>query len=470
MQALYSSTSALNDLTFTYTVAEGNEDTDGIAMGANKLSANGGIIASNGKNADLAHIPVPASGHKVDGVRPTMTNAVSSADGTTIVVTFSETLSSARANYEIKDGALTLHEYGVNTTTVSGNTVTLVLNLALTYGETLALRASPAAARDSAGNANARQTHTITNEVTEPVAYLTAIEVSSTPGDDGTYVSQDTVQFTATFNNTVTVTGTPQLKFSLGGTANDGHRNADYASGSPGTELVFEYTVLATDESTAHGIGVRSDPINLNAGDITRNGNTVQLYRRSRGGDGTHRVNYAPPNFLSGATATDGMSIVLTFDQDLKGTTVPNAHFTVSVDGEAASLSGTTAAVSGTTVTLSLTDTLIGANKVTVSYIDPTEADDRLCHPGPARQRRRVVHRRHGDQHRRGRPPGRAHGRHGDHDPHPRRDARLDRAERHREHRNFGLPNRGLDRQRGELGGTRRPIPARPTPRTSTRD
>ena len=200
--------------------------------------------------------------------------------------------------------------------------------------------------------------------------------MSSTPGDDGTYVSQDTVQFTATFNNTVTVTGTPQLKFSLGGTANDGHRNADYASGSPGTELVFEYTVLATDESTAHGIGVRSDPINLNAGDITRNANTVQLYRRSRGGDGTHRVNYAPPNFLSGATATDGMSIVLTFDQDLKGTTVPNAHFTVTVDGEAASLSGTTAAVSGTTVTLSLTDTLIGANTVTVRYTDPTDGND----------------------------------------------------------------------------------------------
>ena len=157
------------------------------------------------------------------------------------------------------------------------------------------------------------------------------------------------------------------------------------------------------------------------------------------------------------------MSIVLTFDQDLKGTTVPNAHFTVSVDDEAGSLSGTNAAVSGTTVTLSLTDTLIGANKVTVRYTDPTDGRRRLGDPGPARQRRRVVHRRHGDQHRRGRHPGRADRPHGDHDPHPRRDARLDGAERHREHRNFGLPNRGLDRQRGELGRPRRPIPGRPT-------
>ena len=87
-------------------------------------------------------------------------------------------------------------------------------------------------------------------------------------------------------------------------------------------------------------------------------------------------MNYDPPTLTNAATASDGMSITLTFDQDLKGTTVPNAHFTVSVDDEAASLSGTNAAVSGTTVTLSLTDTLIGANTVTVRYTDPTDADD----------------------------------------------------------------------------------------------
>ena len=87
-------------------------------------------------------------------------------------------------------------------------------------------------------------------------------------------------------------------------------------------------------------------------------------------------MNYAPPVLVSAATATDGMSIALTFDQDLSGTTVPNEHFTVTVDGDTASLSGTTASVSGTIVTLSLTDTLIGANKVTVRYTDPTDGDD----------------------------------------------------------------------------------------------
>ena len=375
--ALYSSGSTSSELVFTYTVAQGDEDIDGIAIGTNKLSANGGIIASNGKNADLAHLAQPANAaHKVDGVRPTMTNAVSSADGTTIVVTFSEPMSSSTATYTLHDGDVLVGDNGVNTADVTDNAVTLTLNIALTHGESLDLKAGPLTARDAAGNTTAEHTQAITDGVTAPAAYLTAIEVSSTPGDDGTYVSQDTVQFTATFNNTVTVTGTPQLKFNLGGTANEGHRNADYASGSPGTELVFEYTVRATDESTADGIGIRSDPINLNAGNITRNGNTVQLYRRSRGGDGTHRVNYAPPVFASAATASDGMSIVLTFDQTLRGSTISKDHFSVTVDGETASLSGRHATISGATVTLSLTDTLIGANTVTVRYTDPTDGDD----------------------------------------------------------------------------------------------
>ena len=217
---------------------------------------------------------------------------------------------------------------------------------------------------------------TVTDGVTAPAAYLTAVDVTSTPGDDGSYATEDTIEFTATFNNTVTVAGgTPQLGISLGG-GNRGKRNADYVSGSPGTELVFEYTVLATDESASVGITIQINPIALNGSTITSNGETVQLLRRLDVGDGTHRVNYAPPVLVSAETATDGMTITLTFDQDLKGTTVPNEHFTVTVDGETASLSGTAATVSGTTVTLSLSNTLIGANKVTVTYTDPTDGDD----------------------------------------------------------------------------------------------
>ena len=58
---------------FSYTVAEGDSDDDGIAINANKLTLNGGGIKDAANNdADLAHNALTAQdGHKVDSVKPT---------------------------------------------------------------------------------------------------------------------------------------------------------------------------------------------------------------------------------------------------------------------------------------------------------------------------------------------------------------------------------------------------------------
>ena len=70
---------------FSYTVAVGDSDTDGVSIGADKLSLNGGSIKDGGNNdAELSHSALSAqSSHKVDGVRPTITgvNFVSSTSG-----------------------------------------------------------------------------------------------------------------------------------------------------------------------------------------------------------------------------------------------------------------------------------------------------------------------------------------------------------------------------------------------------
>ena len=124
VRALYSSGSGSSELVFTYTVAEDDEDTDGIAIGANKLSANGAIIASNGKTADLAHIAEPASGHNVDGVRPTMTSSESSTAGAQIGVVFNETIASTLTGYDVWAGTRRTH-YTVTGATVQGTEGTL---------------------------------------------------------------------------------------------------------------------------------------------------------------------------------------------------------------------------------------------------------------------------------------------------------------------------------------------------------
>ena len=71
--AEYSEGSATTQLLFTYTVASGDEDTDGIAVVANSLALNGGAIRAGSANATLTHAGLHSDNHKVDGIAPTVT-------------------------------------------------------------------------------------------------------------------------------------------------------------------------------------------------------------------------------------------------------------------------------------------------------------------------------------------------------------------------------------------------------------
>ena len=66
-------TTTTTQLLFTYTVAAGDEDTDGIAVVANSLALNGGAIRAGSTNAALIHAALQANDHKVDGIAPTVT-------------------------------------------------------------------------------------------------------------------------------------------------------------------------------------------------------------------------------------------------------------------------------------------------------------------------------------------------------------------------------------------------------------
>ena len=71
---------------FSYTVAEGDSDSNGIAISANKLTLNGGAIKDAADNdADLSHDALSAqTSHKVDGVRPRVSGTSNSPSGFSI--------------------------------------------------------------------------------------------------------------------------------------------------------------------------------------------------------------------------------------------------------------------------------------------------------------------------------------------------------------------------------------------------
>ena len=125
--------------TCTYIVAEGDVASAGIAIQANKLT--GGTITATGSptvNADLTYAALAAdANHKVDGIRPTLTSAETSSDGTQVLLTFSEPLAAVPGNslgldawtVEVDGAAVTVTASGSG---ISGTTVTLGLGTALT--------------------------------------------------------------------------------------------------------------------------------------------------------------------------------------------------------------------------------------------------------------------------------------------------------------------------------------------------
>ena len=124
-------------LVFGYEVADGDEDTDGVSIEANRLTLNGGTIKDEADNpAELAHEAVAAqAGHQVDGVRPAFVSAA--VDGSSLTLTYGEALDGgsrpAAGDFTVEvDGS----GRSVTGVSLSGSLVTLALNPAVEHADT----------------------------------------------------------------------------------------------------------------------------------------------------------------------------------------------------------------------------------------------------------------------------------------------------------------------------------------------
>ena len=379
----------------SYTVAENDSAPNGIEIAADKLTLNGGTITAAGSttvNAVLTHSAVAIdSGHKVDGVRPTLVTTgtdapQTSTDGTQVILTFSEDLGSVDlGDFSLEVDSNINQQIGA-TATFSGRTVTVTLGTAFTidYGQTVEMTLIAGGAADTAGNINSSiRGQAVTNKVPQPPASIDTVEITSDPGMDKIYAPGDDIEVTVTFDQAVNVSGTPQILLRLGA---GGRRWAEYSSGTGTTALVFSYPVAAMDESSIDGIGVgllgfATDDVDLNGGTITvvATGENASLSYVPLQADSGHLVNWARPTLSDAVTSTDGTRVILTFSEDLDGEIVGHSLFTVKVDGTAVTLSGTTATVSSNVVTMTLATALTSATQaVTVSYTDPTSGDDSI--------------------------------------------------------------------------------------------
>ena len=116
--------------------------------------------------------------------------------------------------------------------------------------------------------------HKVNGALTLPAPDISSIELVTDPGDDSTYVAGDWIGVKVTFDENVSVTGTPQLELSIGTT----DRIARFGQGSfegsvspgdrtAGPEVVFGYQVQEGDLDS-DGIAIGEDKLTLNGGAI----------------------------------------------------------------------------------------------------------------------------------------------------------------------------------------------------------
>ena len=146
----------------SYTVLVNDTAPDGVGIKANTLVLNGGTIYATGSTTNAATLTHSAqslqSGHKVDGIRPTLVTTGddsprTSGDGTKVILTFNEDIGVDRSLIFIEGNSVDLP---TSSHTISGRTVEVTLTTALTDTTTsLTVALHVGAVFDDAGNFNA---------------------------------------------------------------------------------------------------------------------------------------------------------------------------------------------------------------------------------------------------------------------------------------------------------------------------
>ena len=219
------------------------------------------------------------------------------------------------------------------------------------------------------------------NGATLTAPTVSSVAFTSTPasGQNNTYKLNDVIDVTVTFNEAVTVTGTPRIDMTIGSTV----RQADYKSGSTTTQLLFQYTVQAGDEDT-DGATINANSLKLNGGGIRKKDSTINadLAHGAQTNQSGHKVDGVVPALTE--AEVEGDELALLYGEVLDGSSQPaTGDFAVTVDNDARSVSAV--AMSSSEVKLTLASAVTSGQAVTLTYTPGTNPiRDRAQNPAIA--------------------------------------------------------------------------------------
>ena len=365
---LESAVTAGQDVTVTYTDPSTGDDSSAIQDPAGNDAAT--LTDQTVTNASTVR----------DDRAPEFVSAATSGDGATIILTFDEILDSGRgprtANFSV---TVQGERREASTATVTGRTVELGLGVAITLGQVVSVAyTDPNAGADDA-NAIQDRAGNDAASLSEDVTNASTAADNTAPSFVRAVISSDGGTIVLTYDEVLDSTNTPSTTdFAV----TVDQASAELASNSPvsvrGRTVMLglaeavtadqDVTVSYTDPTDGvDDTYAIQDPAGNDAASLTdqavANASTVPDERA--------------PAFVSAATTNDGLTIVLTFDEDLDDRSGPRASdFAVTVQGERRTVSSVS--VSGQAVTLHLESAISTGEPVAVTYTDPTAGvDDR---------------------------------------------------------------------------------------------
>ena len=298
-------------LVFGYLVQPSDRDSDGISIGANALTLDGGTIRHVGGTTNAAlglgsHAIANSASHRVDGRRaktPSVRRVAifsSPANGTTyelgeriridvffdrrvdatdqpeLALAIGSTTRQARQDRTALGSTSVIFEYVVRPSDFDSDGISIGANALTLNGGTI---------RISRGNTDASLnlgSHAISNSANhkvdgsmETVATVESFSLGS-PRSDYTYEFGEVVFSGVRFDRAVEVVGEPRLSLTIGSMTRQAHFSLQ---SSAGRTVTFQYVVQASD--------VDADGLSVGANALTLNGGTI----RTRGGTGSASLN-----------------------------------------------------------------------------------------------------------------------------------------------------------------------------------
>ena len=349
-QASYSAGTGTTTLTFDYTVVAGDAATS-ILLAANAISLSGGTVKdAAGNDATLANAANTFNGVNINRLAATVT--VTSGSGKTSkigdVIELTATFAQAVNVTGTPSIGLTVGSTAKTASYVSGTgTTALKFRYTIVAGDldsdgvdVIGIITLPGTATlvDATGAVPLSFTAPATTTVLVDGVAPQTLGTIAGPGA-GSYQTGNKLSFTVPFNDTVTVTGTPTLAFTIGGIT----RQANYSNGTGTTTLTFDYTIVAGDAATS--ITIAANAISTSGGtvkDAAGNDATLATAASTFNGIAVNRL--APTLTVSGKTYKigDAIDLVATFGGPVTVTGSPTIALTVGTAAKTATyISGT---------------------------------------------------------------------------------------------------------------------------------